>query len=268
VKIERTADEVPLHVELEGSGPTLVLLHAFGGSARNFRPQSRALRARQRVVLFDVRGHARSAAPRDRAAYRPERFAADVGRVLDHVGAARAVVGGLSMGAGIALRFALAAPQRVRGLALAAVPPGAREQSQAIWAHAFADAIEREGLEAAGARFVWSDRSGFGPQAKRLIRMGFLEHPPHALAHTLRELIATQPSAADLAAQLGADTPPALVIVGGSDEISRRPSAALARALPGSRLVVVEGAGHVVNLAAPRPFNRALAQFLATLAPE
>jgi len=47
-----------------------------------------------------------SGAPRDAASYRPERFVADVARVLDHLDAARAVVGGLSMGAGVALIFA------------------------------------------------------------------------------------------------------------------------------------------------------------------
>src|SRR3989442_9959431 len=87
-----------LHVEAEGDGPVVVLGHGFGGSARNFLPQARALRDRYRIVRFDARGHARSGAPAEAAAYTPEAFVADVGRVLDQVGAARAVVGGLSMG--------------------------------------------------------------------------------------------------------------------------------------------------------------------------
>src|SRR5438034_1124774 len=109
-----------------GRGPVVVLGHGFAGSARNFLPQARALRDRYRIVRFDARGHARSGAPAEAAAYTPEAFVADVGRVLDQVGAQRAVVGGLSMGAGIALRFALAHPERVRALVLAAFPPGRR----------------------------------------------------------------------------------------------------------------------------------------------
>src|SRR5437868_6010523 len=96
-----------LHIEIEGDGPTVLLMHGFGGSARNFGPQARALRDRYRVVRFDARGHARSDAPDEPRAYRPEAFVADVARVLDVAGAAVAVVGGLSMGAAIALRFAL-----------------------------------------------------------------------------------------------------------------------------------------------------------------
>src|SRR5438045_9484216 len=102
--------EPRLHVEVEGSGPVVVLAHGFGGSARNFGPQARALRDRYRVVRFDARGHARSDAPDDPRAYRPEAFVADVGRVLDVAGADVAGVGGLSLAAGIALRFAPAHP--------------------------------------------------------------------------------------------------------------------------------------------------------------
>src|SRR5213592_2047914 len=191
--------EPRLHVEVEGSGPTVVLGHGFGGSARNFLPQARALRARCRVVRFDARGHARSGAPDDQRAYEPEAFVDDLRRVLDHVGVERAVVGGLSMGAGIALRFALAHPERVRAVVLAAFPPGAGAAGTfAAVAHSFAEAVEREGLDAAGARFVWGPSSGLDPAAARLVRTGFLEHPPHGLAHTLRGVIATQPAVADL----------------------------------------------------------------------
>ncbi len=254
--------DVPLHLEVHGAGLPLVLMHGFGGSARNFRPQSRALRDRYRVAHFDVRGHARSGAPEDAAAYAPEHFVADVERVLDHLGAARAVVGGLSMGSGIAIRFTLVHPERVCGLVVAAPQPGAAERGQAHWARDFADAIERDGLEAAGERYAWGPRSGFDPQAARMIRMGFLEHPPHGLAHTLRELIAVQPAAVEQAAALAALEVPVLVVVGDADPVSLAPARALAAALPKARLVVVEGAGHVVNLAAPKPFDAALRAFL------
>ena len=265
---QRVPGEVALHLEVEGAGPLVVLAHGFGGSARNWRAQLRALRDRVRVAAFDVRGHARSEAPDDPGAYAAERFAADFGRVLDHLGERSAVVGGLSMGAGIALRFALAEPERVRGLVLAAFPPGATgaDGRQRGWAHAFADAIERDGLEAAGARFAWGPESGLDAEAARFVRMGFLEHRPHAIAHTLRGLLAVQPSAEELAPALARLGVPALVVVGGADRVSLRSSQALARALPRARLEVIEGAGHVVNLAARERVNALLREFLDSLA--
>jgi pimeloyl-ACP methyl ester carboxylesterase len=266
---ETIPGEVSLYCDVEGTGPVVCLLHGFGGSARNWRPQARALRERARVAAFDVRGHARSEAPREAAAYVPERFVADVGRVLDHLGARRAVVGGLSMGAGIAARFAATHPERVRGLVLAALPPGAEEGTrQRGWALAFADAIEREGLEAAGARYAWGPESGLDPGAARLVRAGFLEHAPHAIAYTLRGWLAVQPGWRAVAEALRPLGLPVLVLVGEHDRVSRGPCEGLAGALPGAELVVVPGAGHVVNLEARDAVNTELGRFLDRLPEE
>lgn len=255
-----------LHVEAEGRGPLLVLGHGFGGSARNFRAQSRALGARWQVVRFDARGHARSEAPADASAYTPAAFVDDLGRVLDGAGAATAVVGGLSMGAGIALRFGLAHPERTRALVLAAFPPGAeRAGSYASVAERFAARIEQDGLDAAGAEFVWGPSSGLDAQGAALVRRGFLEHPPHAMAHVLRGVIAVQPSAAVLAPLVAELRIPTLVIVGTRDRLSLDASRAVAAALPRARLVEIPDAGHLVNLARPTEFNAAVADFLADL---
>lgn len=264
--IETVPGDVALHLEVEGDGPLVVLLHGFGGSARNWRPQLRALRDSFRVAAFDVRGHARSEAPGDAAAYRPVCFVADVARVLDHLGAEHAVVGGLSMGAGIAARFAATYPARVRALVLASLPPGAEQGTrQRSWALAFADAIDRDGLEAAGARYAWGAESGLDANAAKLVRAGFLEHRPHAIAHMLRELLAVQPGWSGIAEALGAQALSALVIAGERDPVSLGPCRNLAQALAGAELLVVPNAGHVVNLEARDAVSAALRVFLERL---
>lgn len=252
-----------LYVVAEGRGPAIVLGHGFGGSARNLGGLARALRDAYRVVRFDARGHGRSAAPDDPAAYTPAAFVGDVGRVLDQVGVARAVIGGVSMGAGIALRFALAHPARTRALVLAAFPSSAGSAgSLAADARRFADAIERAGLEAAGAEFVWGPDAGLDATTARLVRRGFLEHAAHGLAYTLRGVLAVQPAVAELAPALATVTVPALVIVGAEDRRSLAASRELAAALPHARLVVVAGSGHLVNLTKPAEFNAAVVEFL------
>src|SRR4030095_17232741 len=92
-------------VESDGDAPVVLLMHGLGGGARTWGPQVRALRDTHRVVRFDARGHGRSEAPADAEAYRPEAFVDDVRRVRDEVGAPRATLGGLSMGAGGAPRL-------------------------------------------------------------------------------------------------------------------------------------------------------------------
>lgn len=278
---ETLAGPPALYAEACGEGPLLCLAHGFGGSGRNWRPQARALADRVRTLVFDLRGHARSGAPVERAAYAPSCFLDDFECVL-RWGAAlaggpggtgggsedRAVVGGLSMGAALALRFALERPERVRGLVLAAFPPGARSAPsppggrRASWAERFAEAIENEGLEAAGAVYAWGPEGGFDPRAAALVKAGFLEHPGYAIAHTLRELLAPQPPLEALRSALVACTHPALVIVGARDRLSLEPCRELAAMLPNAELLEVEGAGHVVNLEAREAVSGAIGAFL------
>ncbi len=253
-----------LHVEERGdAGSVIVLSHGLAGSARNFGPQVRALSPHHRLITFDARGHGRSEAPLEAEAYRPECFVADLASLVEGSGVERVIVGGLSMGAGITLRYALAHPERVSGIVLASFPRGSDDERHQRWALGFADAIDARGLESAGEEFVWGASSNFDEKGAALVRAGFLEHPPHALSHTLRELIAAQPPIASLADELAKIAVPTLVVAGGEDHRSLPQSQALAAAIPDAELVVIEGGGHVVNLTSPTEFNRVLEAFLA-----
>jgi len=249
-----------LHVDVDGAGPAIVLAHGLGGSARNFGPQMRALNDRHRVIRYDARGHGRSDAPHEASAYTPSTFVDDMGRVMDDADVTTAVVGGLSMGAGTALRFALAHPARVRGIVLCAFPAGIDDPDGfAAKAVRFAETIERDGLEAAGEVYVWGPSTRLDRNAVHFVQQGFLEHPPHGLALSLRGVIAKQAPVAAMRDDLVKLRAPVLVVVGSEDAPSRRASDALAEALPQSRLVVVPGAGHVVNLQKPDEVSAAVA---------
>ncbi|MDH3685279.1 MAG: alpha/beta fold hydrolase [Myxococcales bacterium] len=258
-----------LHVEVQGpaSGPPVIFLHGLAGSARNWRPQLRALRESHLAIAFDLRGHARSEAPEDGSAYDAATFVEDALSVLtEHVGPATpAVWVGLSMGAVIALEAAFTRPERVRGLVLASYPGGHSRASIERAAHTFADAIEREGLEAAGERFVWGPESGVRERDAAWVRQGFLEHPPHGLAHCLRGVLAPREPLESRRNELAALDAPVQLIAGGRDAPSVDASQVLAELVSGARLDVVPDAGHVVNLVGPKAFNALLLGFLARL---
>ena len=253
---------VQLHTENFGTGPAVLLCHGFGGSARNFRMQARALESQFRVTLFDLRGHARSPAPEGAAAYGLDALIGDLGELVA-AGPAPVILGGLSLGATLALDYALSEPKNVRALVLASYPSSGEEPKRRAWALGFADAIEARGLDQAGAEFVWGERSRFDPKGAALIRQGFLEHSPQGLAHILREVLARSPSPGTLARRLRELSIPACIIAGSDDAESLEPCRELARLLPNAELHVLEGAGHVVNLAQPGPFNELLKAFLA-----
>jgi pimeloyl-ACP methyl ester carboxylesterase len=255
------ADEpLRLHVERHGSGPGVVLAHGFGGSARNFRLQARALAGACTLLTYDARGHARSDAPDDPARYLFERLVDDYERVSLEAGE-RVVAGGISLGAMTALAFAARRPERVRALLLASLP--GTDEPRRRWARDFADAIEQHGLDQAGSAFVWGERSRFDPAGAKLIRQGLLEHPPHALMHLLRGTLAVLPDPTELARAVRAAGVRVTILAGENDEPALAPSRAVAEVLEGAELVVIPNAGHVLNLTAPAVFNAKLGELVS-----
>ena len=99
----------------------VVLLPAELVPRRMMQPLAHALAAEGlHVVTLDPLGHGRSDRPADPHAYSVTEYAEHVVALLDHLGAAQAVVGGVSLGANVALETAAIAPERVRGLILEA----------------------------------------------------------------------------------------------------------------------------------------------------
>ncbi|HMD11310.1 MAG TPA: alpha/beta fold hydrolase, partial [Marmoricola sp.] len=83
------------------------------------QPLARALAAEGlHVVTLDLLGHGRSDRPADPRVYSVSSFADQVEALLDHLGAERAVIGGMSLGANVSLEFAATWPQRTQGLLL------------------------------------------------------------------------------------------------------------------------------------------------------
>lgn len=102
-------------------GPPALLIHGWGACVYTYRFLLQALGgARRRAIAFDLRGHGLSDKPVGRGRYRVDVLVSDVHDLLEGLGIDRADLVGHSMGGGLALHFALALPQRVRRLILAA----------------------------------------------------------------------------------------------------------------------------------------------------
>jgi 3-oxoadipate enol-lactonase len=246
--------------EVAGDGPAVVLIHGFGLDMRMWDPQLGPLAARFRVVRYDCRGFGASG-PLDPGV--PYTHAGDLVALLDYLGIGDAVLAGLSFGGRVALQAALAAPDRVRGLALLdavldGVPwdpesaraldevtrrvqaGGVRAGREAWLAHPlFAAARERPDLAAALAAMV----AGYPGQH-------WLGQDPHR--ETRRPIDVLEGIAV-----------PALVAVGERDVPGfREMSAVLARRIPGAAYHVVADAGHMVTMEQPAAVNDLLTGFL------
>jgi lipase len=116
-KQERVPGEVELAIHRAGRGPDpIVCLHGITAQHRAFNAAARYLGPSRGLVGVDLRGRGDSDKPE--SGYGLEAHAADVVRVLDHLGLRSAVLVGHSMGGFVALKTALTFPERVRALVL------------------------------------------------------------------------------------------------------------------------------------------------------
>jgi len=114
---ERVPGEVELSIGRAGEGPDpVVCLHGITAQHRAFNAAARHLGPSRGLVGVDLRGRGDSDKPE--SGYGLEAHAADVVRVLDHLGLESAVLAGHSMGGFVALKTALTFPQRVRAIVL------------------------------------------------------------------------------------------------------------------------------------------------------
>lgn len=115
-----TWNDRTLAYEVYGAGERwVVLLHGLLIDSRVNRGLARSLAAHgHKVVLLDLLGHGASDKPVHAAEYRMDVYAEQVVALLDEIGAERAVVGGMSLGANVTLHVAARHPERVQGLLL------------------------------------------------------------------------------------------------------------------------------------------------------
>ncbi|GAA1900936.1 alpha/beta fold hydrolase [Streptomyces durmitorensis] len=242
------------------AGTPVVLVHGYVDSWWAFEPLLRRMPSSLHGYAPTQRGHGDADKPTD--GYLPEDFAADLVAFMDTVGIERAVLVGASSGGVQARIVAGRDPDRVAGLVLLGVPvtladkPGAAE----LWD------VVRE-LEGPVDRDL-VERFALGMTAEPLAR-GFLETvveenlkaPARVWREALRGLLET-----DLRATLSGILVPTLAVWGDRDPIlTREEQQTILDTVIGSRLIVYEGAGHVVHWDRPERVVRDIAAFAASV---
>jgi pimeloyl-ACP methyl ester carboxylesterase len=262
----RTDDRVKIYYETHGDGTPLVLAYGIGGNADLWDVNVPALAAHHRVVLWEPRGHARSDSPEDPARYSFDRWVADMKAVMDAVSLRKAHVGGLSLGAGIATRFTLRYPARVRslvvtnsssaaGLPLSPANLVMRARSIEITLTAGMDAMAEFAMS---ANPNVTERLRIDPNAKDEFYAYYRRLTPIGYANALRALLAMDYITDRLS---GIKAP--VLLVGGDRDPSLPPMKVIAKKIRGAKLVVLSPASHFANRDQPEAWNRAVLDFLA-----
>ncbi|HEX5724354.1 MAG TPA: alpha/beta fold hydrolase, partial [Longimicrobiaceae bacterium] len=276
-----------LYYEEHGAEPgpdtqTIVFAHGLLWSGRMFDPQVAELsvpdpgeaRPRYRCITFDFRGQGRSEVTAD--GYDMDTLTDDAAALLEALGVPFCHFVGLSMGGFVGMRLALRRPELLRSLVLMETSADPEPAENVPRYRAMGRVVRIFGR--LGMRMVM-------PRVMRIMfGRKFLEDPARAADRRLwrRRGIENDPVGVTRALQGVIDregvydgieriTVPTLVMVGDQDVATVAAKAErIAARIPGSRLVVIPGAGHTASVEEPAFVNRMLATFVQTswIAPE
>ncbi len=246
-------DDTVVHYLEAGQGPVLILIHGLGSSASVWRDDIDLLAASYRVIALDLPGYGKSDRPK--ADYSVEYQAGAVKEFIEALGVDKVTLAGNSLGGWIAALVALDSPDKVSRLVLVDsaglrreaartdVPlnPATREEEKALLLALFADKAKvTESL----LNEQWDYRKDVRSTVQATME-SFKTKAPF-LDSRLRDIKV-----------------PTLIIWGKQDllvplDIADR----FARGIRGSKLIVIDNAGHLPQVEQPKAFTRAVKVFV------
>ena len=246
-----------------GSGTPVLFIHGWPHDRSLWAAQMSGLQTQARCIAPDLRGFGdTSVAP----PYSIDQYADDLVALLAMLGVERAVVCGLSMGGYVALAMLRRHREVFRGLILTSTratadTPEAREKRLKL-----IEFVGEQGMQALAARqlkaMVGETTFNSRPDVLEALRFMMAQAPIEGVVGGLRAM-ADRRDSTDLLA--GIDFP--TLVVSGAEDTFTVPEEmrTLAETIPGSRLEVIQGGGHVCPYEKPAAFNHVVGEYLATL---
>ena len=251
-------EETTIDYDIQGEGPNLILIGGLGFGRWGWFKQVPALSRHFRTITFDVRGE------RDLKRGVSD-LAADVVALLDHLNVRKTHVLGTSLGGFVAQELALERPDLVQRLVLVCTSYGrGGPQSMSPWALSDMIGWPSLSIERAvrrGLQTATSDayRAENPEEFEQIVRWRLADSPSLSAYYEQ----ARAGARFDVSGEVGSITSPTLVIHGAEDRyVPVANAAALAEAIPGAKLRVLDNAGHLVFIERFADVNREVVTFL------
>jgi pimeloyl-ACP methyl ester carboxylesterase len=240
-----------------GSGPAIVFSHGLLLDGTMFAPQLTAFRDRYRCIVWDERGHGKTATD-TLPSFSYYDSANDLSGLLSFLEIDSAILAGVSQGSFLGMRCALMHPERVRALVLIATQAGIDDQKTLAGYRALLEAWIAGKLPDEIATTI--EHIIFGPDWP-----GASAWKEKWRAKTAPNLMSAFDALArrdDISDKIASIRVPTLVIHGDADvAIPLAKAQAMKEAIPNAELSVVAG-GHSINMTNPGPVNAAIKDFL------
>jgi 3-oxoadipate enol-lactonase len=246
-----------------GSGLPVVFIHAFPLNRTMWEPPIGARVAECRCIAIDFRGFGDSAAS---PPYSVDQYADDVAGVLDALQIERAVFVGLSLGGYVAFSLWRRHRHRVRGLVFADTRASADVVETIARRRELIKVAQTQG-SAAVANMQIAGLMGKTTRDKRhdlydAAHRSMSQAPVEAIVGALEAMI----DRADSTETLATIDVPTLIIVGEEDVLTPPKEAkGIQAGIAGSRLEILQQAGHLSNVERPASFNTVVSEFLGGL---
>ena len=265
-----TDDGVRLYFEETGSGLPVILVHEFAGDLRSYEMQMRHFGKRYRTIAYNARGFPPSDVPEQVSSYSQARAADDILAVLDHIGAPKAHIIGLSMGGFATLHFGMRHPTRALSLCIGGCGYGAELDKRETFraeADIIAAAIRKDGMSTFADRYAYGPTrvqyENKDPRGHAEFKKMLAEHSAVGSANTQQGVQKERPSLYAMVEEMRRISVPTLIITGDEDWPCLVPGILLKQTIPSAALAVMPNAGHAINLEAPDEYNRIVGDFLA-----
>lgn len=246
-----------LAYEETGAGPPAVFVHGFPLDHRVWLDQLEGLGDFRRCVALDLRGFGRSD-PTAWAVLTMEALADDVASLITALGVPSADIVALSMGGYVALALWERHPDTIRSLALLDTRSGADSDAGRAGRAEMAELVTAEGAVGLVPRLGGLLAPG-APLRPRARLRGMVEAVPTETIVAALEGMARRPDRTGILAGISV---PTLVVVGEEDGLTPPETAEhMAGEIPGARLEVIPGTGHLPPIEAPDAVNEALRAF-------
>lgn len=258
---------MPLHVDVRGSGPPLVLLHGFTQTGRLWGRFGDLLAESHTLLAIDLPGHGDSGTVR---ADLPTAAGLVAEAVRSQVGETPCALLGYSLGARVALHEVLGAGLPLHGVVFIGVTAGIEDADERARRRRSDDVMADE-LETSGDVAHFVDSWLRGPLFERLAssdaaqRAERLRNTADGLASSLRLCgSGTQEPLWDLLPTLSA---PVLALAGSDDTRFASHALRVTRLVPHGVASLVPGGGHAVHLAQPEQTARIVRHWLDAAEP-